>query len=130
MTARDTELANARERLRAMLEGAGVRVVTTRTTDSRVNVRNVDWSGDGKVGYMDELAARVETANAARAAGATGAVGALADQGRLKVIGQLGADAGADERTDRVHQRLGGAGGRPHHARLAIPAATLSRPAF
>lgn len=55
-------------RLRAMLEGAGVRVVTTRTSDSRVNVRGVDWSGDGKVGYMDELAARVETANSARAA--------------------------------------------------------------
>ena len=54
-------------RLRAMLQGAGVKVVTTRTADTRVNRSNVDLTADGKVGYSDELASRVEVANKARA---------------------------------------------------------------
>ena len=54
-------------RLRAMLVGAGVNVVMTRTTDRKVNTAQVDWTGDGKVDYRDELAARIEVANAARA---------------------------------------------------------------
>ncbi|HYC06939.1 MAG TPA: N-acetylmuramoyl-L-alanine amidase [Candidatus Binatia bacterium] len=54
-------------RLRAMLLGAGVRVVMTRTTDRRVNTGNVDWTLDGKVAYRDELASRIEVANRARA---------------------------------------------------------------
>jgi N-acetylmuramoyl-L-alanine amidase len=54
-------------RLRAMLLGAGVKVVMTRTSDSRVNRKKVDWTRDGKVGYRDELASRIEIANAARA---------------------------------------------------------------
>ena len=54
-------------RLRAMLLGAGVKVVMTRTSDSKVNRKNVDWTRDGKVGYRDELASRIEIANAARA---------------------------------------------------------------
>ncbi len=55
-------------RLRAMLLGAGVKVVMTRTSDSKVNRKNVDWTRDGKVAYRDELASRIEIANAARAA--------------------------------------------------------------
>jgi N-acetylmuramoyl-L-alanine amidase len=54
-------------RLRAMLLGAGVNVVMTRTSDTRVNRGLVDWTRDGKVVYRDELAARIEIANAARA---------------------------------------------------------------
>jgi N-acetylmuramoyl-L-alanine amidase len=54
-------------RLRAMLVGAGVRVVMTRTGDSKVNTRQVDWTRDGQVAYRDELAARIEVANRARA---------------------------------------------------------------
>jgi N-acetylmuramoyl-L-alanine amidase len=54
-------------RLRAMLLGAGVRVVMTRTSDTRVNRGLVDWTRDGKVVYRDELASRIEIANAARA---------------------------------------------------------------
>jgi N-acetylmuramoyl-L-alanine amidase len=54
-------------RLRAMLQGAGVAVVTTRTADTEVNRSNVDLTGDGTVGYSDELASRVEVANKARA---------------------------------------------------------------
>jgi N-acetylmuramoyl-L-alanine amidase len=54
-------------RLRAMLLGAGVNVVMTRLTDTRVNRTNVDWTRDGKVAYRDELASRIEIANAARA---------------------------------------------------------------
>jgi N-acetylmuramoyl-L-alanine amidase len=54
-------------RLRAMLIGAGVNVVMTRTRDTKVNVRGVDWTGDGVVAYRDELASRIEVANAARA---------------------------------------------------------------
>jgi N-acetylmuramoyl-L-alanine amidase len=55
-------------RLKAMIEGAGAKTVMTRTTDRRVNIGNVDWSGDGEVGYRDELASRIEVANQARAA--------------------------------------------------------------
>ncbi len=54
-------------RLRSMLLGAGVNVVITRTGDTRVNTRNVDWTGDGLVAYRDELASRTEVANQARA---------------------------------------------------------------
>jgi len=54
-------------RLRAMLLGAGVNVVMTRTSDTRVNRGFVDWTRDGTVAYRDELAARIEIANAARA---------------------------------------------------------------
>ncbi|MFI5226024.1 MAG: N-acetylmuramoyl-L-alanine amidase [Candidatus Limnocylindrales bacterium] len=54
-------------RLRAMLLGAGIRVVMTRTTDRRVNTKNIDWTRDGVVAYRDELASRIEVANAARA---------------------------------------------------------------
>jgi N-acetylmuramoyl-L-alanine amidase len=54
-------------RLRAMLQGAGVNVVMTRTSDNRVNRKNIDWTRDGKVGYRDELASRIEVANTARA---------------------------------------------------------------
>ena len=54
-------------RLRAMLLGAGVNVVMTRTSDTKVNRHNVDWTRDGVVAYRDELAARIEVANAARA---------------------------------------------------------------
>ena len=50
-----------------MLLGAGVKVVMTRTSDSKVNRKNVDWTRDGTVGYRDELASRIEIANAARA---------------------------------------------------------------
>jgi N-acetylmuramoyl-L-alanine amidase/outer membrane biosynthesis protein TonB len=54
-------------RLRAMLMGAGVNVVMTRTSDTRVNRGFVDWTRDGIVAYRDELASRIEIANAARA---------------------------------------------------------------
>ena len=54
-------------RLRAMLLGAGVNVVMTRTRDTRVNRGLVDWTRDGEVAYRDELASRIEIANAARA---------------------------------------------------------------
>jgi len=54
-------------RLRAMLVGAGVKVVMTRTSDTRVNRSDTDWTREGGVGYRDELAARIEIANAARA---------------------------------------------------------------
>jgi N-acetylmuramoyl-L-alanine amidase len=54
-------------RLRAMLLGAGVNVVMTRTRDTRVNRGLVDWTRDGTVAYRDELASRIEIANAARA---------------------------------------------------------------
>ena len=36
--------------------GAGVNVVMTRTGDTKVNRKNVDWTRDGKVAYRDELA--------------------------------------------------------------------------
>ncbi|TMG23723.1 MAG: hypothetical protein E6H96_09245 [Chloroflexi bacterium] len=54
-------------RLRAMLLGAGVNVVMTRTTDTKVNRSGTDWTGDGEVAYRDELASRIEVANRARA---------------------------------------------------------------
>lgn len=54
-------------RLRAMLVGAGVKVVMTRTGDAKVNRKKVDWTRDGDVAYRDELASRIEIANAARA---------------------------------------------------------------
>lgn len=54
-------------RLRAMLVGAGVKVVMTRTGDTKVNRKGVDWTRDGAVAYRDELASRIEVANAARA---------------------------------------------------------------
>jgi N-acetylmuramoyl-L-alanine amidase len=54
-------------RLRAMLESAGVRTVITRTTAGPVNVPEWDRTGDGVVGYGDELEARVDVANEARA---------------------------------------------------------------
>jgi len=50
-----------------MLVGAGVNVVMTRTGDTRVNRKSVDWTRDGEVGYRDELSSRIEIANAARA---------------------------------------------------------------
>src|SRR6266545_4284067 len=54
-------------KLRAMLRGAGVNVVMTRTSDTRVNRGSVDWTRDGTVAYRDELASRIEIADAARA---------------------------------------------------------------
>jgi N-acetylmuramoyl-L-alanine amidase len=54
-------------RLRAMLHGAGVRTVTTRTTQVGANTPEWDRNGDGEVGYLDELAARPDIANAGRA---------------------------------------------------------------
>ncbi len=54
-------------RLKAMLLGAGVNVVMTREQDRRVNLTNMDWTGDGSVGYADELASRIEVANQAAA---------------------------------------------------------------
>jgi len=47
-----------------MLVGAGVNVVMTRTGDTRVNRKSVDWTRDGEVGYRDELSSRIEIANA------------------------------------------------------------------
>jgi len=60
-------------RLRRLLEAAGVRVVMTRTTDTKVNVPPVDLNGDGIIGRppheedWDELQARVDIGNEARA---------------------------------------------------------------
>jgi N-acetylmuramoyl-L-alanine amidase len=54
-------------RLRAMLEGAGVRTVITRTLDQGANTPAWDRTGDGLVDYADELESRCDTANAARA---------------------------------------------------------------
>ena len=54
-------------RLRAMLEGAGVTVVMTRVGDTRVNASARDIDGDRRVGARDELASRIEVANAAAA---------------------------------------------------------------
>lgn len=54
-------------RLRAMLQGAGVHVVMTRTTDAEVNGGHVDVTSDGVVGQRDELAMRNDIANRARA---------------------------------------------------------------
>ena len=54
-------------RLARMLEGAGVDVVLTRSTDTDVNTPAIDRTGDGIVDETDELAARPDLANAARA---------------------------------------------------------------
>ncbi len=54
-------------RLKAMLEGAGVTVVITRTTDQGVNTPEWDRNEDGEVGYDDELQARCDFANLDRA---------------------------------------------------------------
>jgi N-acetylmuramoyl-L-alanine amidase len=54
-------------RLARMLEGAGVNVVITRTTDANVNTPPEDRTGDGVIDGDDELAARPDMANAARA---------------------------------------------------------------
>jgi len=54
-------------RLRAMLEGAGVSTIITRTSQQGVNTPEWDRNGDGEVGYADELAARNDTANLGRA---------------------------------------------------------------
>jgi N-acetylmuramoyl-L-alanine amidase len=53
-------------RLAAMLRGAGIDVVMTRTTDVDVNEPAWDRNGDGQIEYWDELAARVDTATLAR----------------------------------------------------------------
>ena len=54
-------------RLARMLEGAGVDVMLTRSTDSHVNEPPTDLTGDGIVDETDELAARPDLANAVRA---------------------------------------------------------------
>ncbi|MEP7158967.1 MAG: N-acetylmuramoyl-L-alanine amidase [Chloroflexota bacterium] len=61
-------------RLRRLLEAAGVNVVMTRTTDTHVNLPQVDVNGDGLTGPkkpggqdFDELAARIDIGNEARA---------------------------------------------------------------
>lgn len=54
-------------RLARMLEGAGVNVVITRTTDAFVNTPEEDRTGDGVIDADDELAARPDMSNEARA---------------------------------------------------------------
>lgn len=54
-------------RLAAMLTGAGITVVMTRTTDTHVNRTRTDWNADGRLDKADELAARIEVANGAAA---------------------------------------------------------------
>ncbi len=54
-------------RLARMLEGAGVNVVITRTTDDHVNSPPQERTGDGVIDDTDELAARPDAANTARA---------------------------------------------------------------
>jgi N-acetylmuramoyl-L-alanine amidase len=54
-------------RLARMLEGAGVDVVLTRSSDADVNTPPLDRTADGVVDETDELAARPDIANAARA---------------------------------------------------------------
>jgi N-acetylmuramoyl-L-alanine amidase len=54
-------------RLARMLEGAGVGVVLTRTSDVDVNDPPNDLTGDGVIDETDELAARPDIANLARA---------------------------------------------------------------
>jgi len=54
-------------RLARMLEGAGVNVAITRTTDAFVNEPPEDRTGDGVIDDDDELAARPDVANKARA---------------------------------------------------------------
>ena len=55
-------------RTRAMLESAGVTIVASRSSDSRVNTSGTDFNRDGKVDQSDELASRIDLANRARAA--------------------------------------------------------------
>jgi N-acetylmuramoyl-L-alanine amidase len=50
-------------RVRDLLQQAGYQVITTRTTDSQVNVDRKDLTGDGKVTLSDDLQARVDIAN-------------------------------------------------------------------
>jgi N-acetylmuramoyl-L-alanine amidase len=54
-------------RLARMLEGAGVNVAITRTSDAFVNEPPEDRTGDGVIDDDDELAARPDVANKARA---------------------------------------------------------------
>jgi N-acetylmuramoyl-L-alanine amidase len=54
-------------RLRAMLEGARIGTVLTRSTDRDVNEPAVDRNDDAVIEYVDELASRPDVANAARA---------------------------------------------------------------
>jgi N-acetylmuramoyl-L-alanine amidase len=54
-------------RLARMLEGAGVNVVITRTTDANVNEPPEERTGDGLIDIDDDLAARPDMANRARA---------------------------------------------------------------
>lgn len=54
-------------RLARMLEGAGVNVVITRTTDANVNTPPEERTGDGVIDIDDDLAARPDMANQARA---------------------------------------------------------------
>jgi N-acetylmuramoyl-L-alanine amidase len=54
-------------RLARMLEGAGVNVVITRSTDAEVNTPPEERTGDGVIDIDDDLAARPDLANEARA---------------------------------------------------------------
>lgn len=54
-------------RLARMLQGAGVEVAITRTTDAFVNEPAEERTGDGIIDETDELAARTDVANEARA---------------------------------------------------------------
>jgi N-acetylmuramoyl-L-alanine amidase len=54
-------------RLARMLQGAGVAVVLTRSTDANVNEPPVDRTDDGLIDETDELAARPDLANLAQA---------------------------------------------------------------
>ena len=54
-------------RLARMLEGAGVEVAITRTTDANVNEPPQERTGDGVIDIDDDLAARPDLANEARA---------------------------------------------------------------
>ncbi len=54
-------------RLARMLEGAGIKVVITRTADANVNEPPEERTGDGLIDRDDELAARPDMANIARA---------------------------------------------------------------
>ena len=54
-------------RLRRMLEGSGIGVVMTRSTDVDVNRPATDRNGDGMITHQDELVARNDVADIARA---------------------------------------------------------------
>ena len=54
-------------RLRRMLEGAGIGVVMTRSTDRDVNRPATDRNGDGKITHQDELVARNDVGDLALA---------------------------------------------------------------